>query len=575
MIGGGRMIGGPGGPGGMGPGGMGPGGGQPNADADETETLVVVVVEIQNQSSSKAKNFKAGLIPLNASGWWGSAHIYNKQSRGISYEAELITTSQGAPLPTVVSRYQALLDKSRKEKYDTDKTVKDVARWALEHGLVEKFVELMDKLAETDKDHPSVKAYITVKKDLNRPLAKDDIAEKWKGQLLRDYLVTAPDDGHHFALIHAQDKEATEVKAHLDRLEKSFRSFYYWWAMRGVSLPVPKERQVAVWTYKGDDFSRLKKTLTSSPSVADSFFARRETLSVFNVGRGDNPYVMLDLTTKPLWERGFDRKLLLKTKRGYPKLLNDRPVQLPQIDAARTYALLLKAMEHEWEQTNTSHEVSRQQLFSSGLLPRKVNVPEWIGFGMGSFFETPLQSPWAASAAPSAYWLPRFTEYEKAGKYESSPRDTLVKLVKDGYFRGQPPLGDKATAKQRQDRRVEQRRARAAAWSLTYYLAQRDLPGLLRYFKELSRMPRDVELDDDVLLGAFARAFDCVDASKNVDMAKLGDLAGRWMAFTKNQRLEAEGVHAKIRTFYEKMTAPQPGAGGPGGPGGPGGFPGQ
>jgi hypothetical protein len=189
--------------------------------------------------------------------------------------------------------------------------------------------------------------------------------------------------------------------------------------------------------------------------VADSFFARREILSVFNAGRGDAPYLKLDVVSKPVWEQGFQRNALLKSlNHGFPKQLNGQLlIQIsPEVETARVYALLLRAMESEWEQTNTSHEVSRQLMFSSGLLPRNVHVPEWIGFGMGSFFESPLQSPWQSTAAPNAYWLPRFKEYQSAGKYESSEQSTLIKVVTDAYFRGKAPLGDKATTAQRAGR---------------------------------------------------------------------------------------------------------------------------
>ncbi len=117
--------------------------------------------------------------------------------------------------------------------------------------------------------------------------------------------------------------------------------------------------------------------------------------------------------------------------------------------------LLLKALENEWDQTNTTHETSRQLLFASGLLPRNVNVPEWILFGMGSFFETPLQSPWASTCVPSPYWMPRFKDYVKAKKYESSERDTMIKLITDEYFR--PKLEGSATP---QEKASEERRAR-------------------------------------------------------------------------------------------------------------------
>jgi hypothetical protein len=590
MIGGIGGIGGAGGPGmppgmpGMpgpgGQGGMGPGGQANPDDADDTATLIVIVLEVNNLQPGKVKLFKTG-YPQKVTGWWGQAILSSKHDL---YEAELIETKAGTHLATVASRFKTKLEASRKDKYPADQVVKQVATWALEHGLVDEFAQVMDKLAETDKGHPAVKAYLKVKADLARPLSTENLAETWKSKLLRDYVIHQ-DDTHHFALIHAQGADELALKARLDRLERNFRSYYYWWATRGINLPMPTGRLVAVWTERGDDYSRLRKTLTSSAPVADSFFARRESLSVFAKERGDLPYLTLKTASEPLWEKLFDRKLLLSTaNRGFPKVVDGRPINPlgPQVEVPRMYALMLKAMEHEWDATNSSHEAARQLVFASGLLPRNVNAPEWIGFGMGSFFETPLQSPWTATAAPSTYWLPRFTEYQKAGKYESRPGDTLVKLVTDSYFRGKPPLGEKATAEERNERALEQRRARAASWSLTYFLAKQELDGLQRYFKELSRMPRDVELDDNVLLAAFARAFDCVDASKNVDRAKLNNLGDRWMNYINRQIVEAEGVHKKIRTFFEKMSKQRqqqrnnnngpgfPGPGGPGGPAGPG-----
>ena len=58
-----------------------------------------------------------------------------------------------------------------------------------------------------------------------------------------------------------------------------------------------------------------------------------------------------------------------------------------------------------------------QRSLASGLLPRNVAVPEWLLFGMGSFFETPLQSPWAGIGAPSAVNI------------SSSPRGERVAVV--------------------------------------------------------------------------------------------------------------------------------------------------
>src|SRR6185437_3746673 len=82
------------------------------------------------------------------------------------------------------------------------------------------------------------------------------------------------------------------------------------------------------------------------------------------------------------------------------------------IAEAQMLSLMLKALEQEAELATVSHEVSRQLLFASGLLPRNVAVPEWALFGVGSFFETPLQSPWPTIGAPSPYYLPRWRELQ-------------------------------------------------------------------------------------------------------------------------------------------------------------------
>jgi hypothetical protein len=393
----------------------------------------------------------------------------------------------------------------------------------------------------------------------------------------------------------------------MERLEDSFRGYYYWWVLHGVVLPVPKTRLLAVLTSKSDDFKRLQKHLAAGSVVADSFFARREALSVYSKERGDQPYTKLKEVSGIYWsqEKGYDRdKIILAGRGGLPKGL-----LLPgHDDEPRTLALMLKALEQEWENTSTSHETSRQLLFASGLLPRNVNVPEWLQFGLGSFFETPLQSPWRSIGAPSPYWLPRYRELSKEKKHWKSPYDALVKVVTDEYFRKIDPAdllaeagkaaaagpqdifgmlqtqpGEKGNDIQKRARERTLRKGRAAAWALTYYLAEQKLDGLRRYFKELARMPRDIELDDHVLLECFARAFDCLGPDKKPSEAKLTALANSWDTYIKVKPLEAEVIHQKIREAYAKMSiAPPPNAGnnnpggvpGLGGPGFPGPGPG-
>jgi len=457
-------------------------------------------------------------------------------------------------LPSVHKQFQARQTELLKSP-STDEAIK-LARWALHNGLITDFESVMDKLAETDKTNSLVAAYLKIKADLAKPVGKTDVAAKWKGKILDGYNV-AESDKHHYAILH-NSPGADACKEQLDRLERSFKGFYYWWALRGITLPLPQERLVAVWTDRGADFRKLQKNLTASPVLTDSFVARREGLAVFSSKRGDAPYISLDVSSKQLWTAGFVRNDVIKgvngIKGGIPRGASESQKQ-----EARIRSLLLKALEEEWEATGMSHEASRQLLFAAKLLPPKVHVPEWLQFGMASFFETPLQSPFGGPGGASPYWLPRFKEYydpAKAKRYGSTPAEALLGVITDAHFRARLAPGDTPEA--------SLRRARAAAWALTYFLAQTNLEGLRRYFKELGRMPRDIELDAKVLEAAFARAFDCANPDRTPNRDKLASLAGRWINFTQTQPLEAEAVHKTIRNFYSRMSRSNTTPGGPG-----------
>jgi hypothetical protein len=152
--------------------------------------------------------------------------------------------------------------------------------------------------------------------------------------------------------------------------------------------------------------------------------------------------------------------------------------------------------------------------------------------------------------------------------------DNLKNVVTDGFFRKTDGGKDKAALQ----------KARAMSWALTYYLAHdgglgnQKLDGLRRYFNELSRLPRDLEFDDKVLLNCFARAFGLVDTSNQVDKAKFTRFAVNWNKYMQGITLEVDDGLKELKKVLEEIAIarkPSPGTGagptGPGGPGGPGG----
>ncbi len=65
-------------------------------------------------------------------------------------------------------------------------------------------------------------------------------------------------------------------------------------------------------------------------------------------------------------------------------------------------------------------------------------------------------------------------------------------------------------------------------------------------------MPRNIELDDEVLLGCFTRAFGAVDANNKVDKTKLAKLAKEWNSYIDNVKFESESTMKTIREIFRK-----------------------
>src|SRR5947209_19309945 len=80
-------------------------------------------------------------------------------------------------------------------------SVLDLARCALQHGLVGKCADMLDKAAEIDKANPVVVAYLKVKAELDRPLPKGERPGEIQSKLLVGYKATETDH-NHFLLLH-------------------------------------------------------------------------------------------------------------------------------------------------------------------------------------------------------------------------------------------------------------------------------------------------------------------------------------------------------------------------------------
>jgi Protein of unknown function (DUF1570) len=518
---------------------LGQGAGQPGAPIE-----VVAVVEVDASYKTLTKVLKPGqTIPLEVRTHWGATKLWNLPA---APDVRVYPTSEE---PNVAKRYAAEFAKVFKDRSNpkpSAEQIQKLAEYALTHDLNDKFVEIMKKLAEDNPANEAVVAFLKVQADLDRPVGKGGSAEL-KSHLADYKEATLKDDKGHFVLFHKlSNNELDVVQGRLAHLEDSLRTYYYWFALKGVVLPVPTERLPALLTAKEPEFKRTRDSLASPPVVGDGVFARRENLTVFCARPLDSQYDMLDkFTNTKMTQYNLNLHDLLTGKdvvKGSNKY---------EVAYGGMLALALKELEDEAERAGASHDASRQLLFASGLLPRNVTVPEWTLFGMGSFFETAEHSPWPTPAGLSVIYLPIYrAELGDKGKhYEGTPYKTLRKIVTDGYFRDLAP----DDYKNKTERLMK---ARSATWSLTYFLAQKKLGNLQRYFKNLSEMPRDLELDDAALLECFARAFDCYDAkTKKPDESKLTALAELWQNEMLSEVLEGEEFLKTLQTIYAESNA--------------------
>jgi len=332
---------------------------------------------------------------------------------------------------------------------------------------------------------------------------------------------------------------------------------------------MPADKLVCVMTTSDAQvFFKQNDIFDGVPIVADSFFSPQHNLVVFASQPLDAPYKDHLRATGFLWDAGIGRDECLR--RGYRP---ERNVHQFQSWNAQTHALVLKVLEDDVEMASVAHCCIPQILIGAGVLPRHVALPDWLQSGLGSFMQTPPNSLWRNFGGLHWAHLLAFQDLRNTDAFKNNDDKLLRSIVTNEFFT---------------DKKTPSKEAQASAWALTYFLAQRKLKNLEAYYAQLRRLPRDLEMEGDVLLDTFARAMGCYDTANNRrDDAKLAQLAEDFVRYFKDEvtldndaRPMLEEIH-KLQGELAKELAdankPKPATGGwggfPGLPGGPGGFP--
>jgi hypothetical protein len=337
------------------------------------------------------------------------------------------------------------------------------------------------------------------------------------------------------------------ARRRLEQLERNYKAFFYWFALHGQPQPQPRKRLVAILIDKKEEFEKKHKLVFDNVEmVADGFFARRDNLAVFSSKSLDLPFQAL--------EKKFNETMLSHNWSG-DELLQGKGYKgkkyIPgEVEHAQVVALVHSAMQEDAERATVTHEGTRQLIAAIGLLPRSVEAPKWIDFGTAAFFETSKGSYWPTTGGPNLIYQLNFKYWDsQKPKMLEKAGDAMRDVVTDTYF--------KKIKAARSKERAEMK-ARAMTWALTHFLATKHRDGLVKYFGELSRAPRDLALDSETLRLCFARAFDLLDGTKKtetIDQTKWDNLANQWYQLMQVKSLELEVAYQEMLALLKEKEA--------------------
>jgi hypothetical protein len=517
------------------------------------------------------------------------AVIEHKWGKPVYVPVEAITAYIKAP--PLSRRWETRLKNELKDGKSADRLLA-LAEWALERGLLDAFHKVIDELKEVEPNNATLKLIEQTRAALKATPGQDDPTAASLAKELGDegYRPLRSEQGHYTLLTNAKNAaEDPTIKRRLARMEDTYQVFFYWFALRGSPRTVPAYRLVTALVKEADadntkEFDSKHTFFDSLPMLGDGFTVRRDNVVVLSARRTDEAFSTLRRNNKHLFQQQF-KGVTAKDLLNDAKIMTRRVDIAGYIPALQTLALVEAAMQEESEWATVTHECVRQLEAATGLIPRNVNAAEWAQFGLASFLETSHRSFYPAYGAPNWNQLINFKFLRKAKKLEAKhARDILLNVITDRYFRQGyvllHELGEIADEKDHDKDALATKTAnqlelaRSTSWALTYYLAHKHFKKLLAYYQELSKLPRDLEYDEDVLRACFGRAFNLMtvnpdDPSKQVlDLSRVERLAHDWFnqmdqTLLDMVEVEQEGLRSRVLAGLQatapKTNAQQPG----------------
>jgi Protein of unknown function (DUF1570) len=431
---------------------------------DPTRSLVVVVPIEEDLSKATAFYPKLAANHFTNPAWRLKLHVNHRGEKYVTnvftddVTVQLYDTLLRTPAPRRTRPFEVrdLHIKWTRMKNDP-KILFQALTSALEAGMIEEAVSYADELLAYSTEKPAglppevtafAQAYKAMQQGIKSPASKQNTAHQWQARLRAQNVATKS----HYSLI-SWDATQSEVDRRAAMLEENFRGFFLWHATRGIVLPVPDAPLMVVLPKTGRELIRLARALDAPGRLpADGFYSVEHDLFFLSPERLDEIGQTFTRQSQQIYQAGAGRQTLLHG--DGPKLhINAIEGRKKPEDVARmqTLALVDRLVEDEATVSTISREGTRQLLYATGLLPRFVELPEWLSNGAVNFFTRPKDPAFVtdsegkahvAVAMETGYGLPNymlqryFRDFIEKKELQPDRALLLKNVLTDAYFRG-------------------------------------------------------------------------------------------------------------------------------------------
>ena len=391
-----------------------------------------------------------------------------------------------------------MLRRIRNRAGDDPSELMNAATWALEHGMLRSFYEIVDEVLAVEPQHRRAKSVRDLKRRISVPLG-DYIEEERELRRLVTLRRMKIKSSPHYLLLYDTDDDRAEERLKL--LEAVFEVFTMRFFAHGVELEIPKRHLKVVLFREQRDFQLFARRQTGSINV-NGFWDPADNTSIFFDQASGEIYTAFQRISQPLQAM----------KKGARRTRGPNAKDIVRF--ADTISLLAEIARESEDVKVVSHEATHQLAGNTGLLPRHVMIPRWVHEGLAAYFETPEDAAWGGIGAVNA---------SRLGWYRALARDVrhsnLEFVVSDKIF-------DLAASS------VGELHGYGQGWALTHFLMNERSDELMGFYRRLGELPAHTLLTADVVLEVFDVSFS----------GKREDLEFEWRSYMRTLKTDLEKV---------------------------------